>query len=516
MGFKSLPGAGRMLAMRQLVCLPAFALLALALCAESVRADDRSLVFVFGPISADRTQPAVQAAAASARTWLKVPGATAEVRRRGASDSQELAKFMTAKDIEAALLDAAHASSQIDLMTFLNALDTATYAAARRPGRRLVLAVLESPTISGEADNRLKQTIEFCRSNLVHVIVLDPSAGESPSSGQALKPLATATGGLLAADLLSLEAGLLIVAPAEKAGSEIDAAKAAPSPELSVPIHAGLIRKRAKWKPGSVDSDMGPMQGAMLVEAPISLLQLDDKDSYYLLRALVTTEVKNAEGKQVWQAKKEFNLKVPPRKLQERRTGSLYFIREVQLPGGKYTIEAVVQDLNSGKSWNFSEPLRASTSLPGFSMSDAILVRKLNDAADKFEGDQGLNYEGRALAPLLDPAFPADRPLDLELYFIMYPDLRGGQPQISVEILRDGQTVGRSQVAFKDNIRDTSRENQDVGAGAGAKNGEQKGEFPFIAAIRDASFSAGRYEARVTVRQDKQTITRSVSFRVAR
>jgi hypothetical protein len=82
------------------------------------------------------------------------------------------------------------------------------------------------------------------------------------------------------------------------------------------------------------------------------------------------------------------------------------------------------------------------------------------------------------------------RPFDLELYFVMYPDLSGGQPQISVEILRDGQTVGRSQVALSDSIRDTSRDDQGGGAGAGAKNGEQKGEFPHIAAIRNVTFGA--------------------------
>jgi hypothetical protein len=497
--------------MRNQVCLPAFALLALAVSSAPAQADDRSLVFLCGPAKGEHLQPSVQAAAASARNWLKIPGATAEIRRRDASDSQELLKFMAAKDIEAALLDAARASAQIDVMTFLNTLDKATYAAARHPGKRVLVVIVESPALSGEAENRLKQTIEFCRSNSVRVVVLDPSAAGPPGSGQALKPLATETGGILAADPQTLEASLLIVAPVEKAGSEIEAAK--PAAPTGAPNHARLIRKRAKWKPGSIESDLGPMQGAMLVETPISALQLDDKDAYFLLRAVLTAEVKNADGKQVWQAKREFNLKIPPRKVKERRTGNLYFIREVQLPGGKYTIEAVVEDLNSGKSWNFSEPLRASTNLPGFSMSDAFFVRKLNDDADKFEGDQGLNYEGRALAPLLDPAFPADRPFDLELYFIMYPDLRGGQPQISIEILRDGQTVGRSQVAFNDSIRDTTK-GHDVGMGAGANMGEAKGQFPYIAAIRDASFSAGQYEARVTVRQDKQTITRSVSFRM--
>ena len=500
--------------MRNHVCLPAFALLAIAVSSAPAQADDRSLVFLFGPANADHLQPAVQAAATSARNWMKVPGATAEIRRRDASDSQELLKFMTAKDIEAALLDAARISAQIDVMAFINTLDKATYAAVRHSGKRVLVVIVESPALSGEAENRLKQTIEFCRSNSVRVVVLDPSAAGPSGSGQALKPLASETGGILATDPQALEASLLIVAPVEKAGSETDAAKPASAESAANPIHARLIRKRAQWKPGSIDSDMGPMQGAMLVEAPISALQLDDKDSYYLLRATLSAEVKNADGKQVWQAKKEFNLKVPTRKVQERRAGNLYFIREVQLPGGKYTIEAVVQDLNSGKSWNFSEPLRASSNLPGFSMSDAFIVRKLNEAADKFEGDQGLNYEGRALAPLLYPSFPTGRPFDLELYFIMYPDLRGGQPQISVEILRDGQTVGRSQAAFNDSIRDTSKEGHNVGSGASSSMGEQKGEFPYIAAIRDASFSPGQYEARVTVRQDKQTITRSVSFRV--
>jgi hypothetical protein len=503
-------------AMRNHVCLTVFALLTLAACAAPARADDRYLLFVFGPTSADHVQQAVQAAASSARNWLKIPGATAEIRRPGVSDSQELGKFMAAKDVEAALLDAARASNQLELMPFLDMIDKATYAAARHAGGRVMVVIVESPAISGEAGNRLRQTIEFCRSNSVRVVVLDPSPTASPGSGQALKALATETGGILAADPQTLEANLLIVAPVVKAGSESDAAKPASSAPAGIPVHARLIRKRAQWKPGSINSDLGPTHGSMLVETPIAALQFDDRGGNYLVRAVITAIVKNADGKSVWQAKKEFNLKGPLRKIDERRAGNLYFIRDIQLPGGKYTLEVVVQDLNSGKSGNFSEPLSAAASLPGFSMSDAFFVRKLNDSADNFEGDQVLSYEGRALAPLLDPAFQADRTFNLELYFILYPDIRGGQPDLSLEILRDGQAVGRTHLPFNDKIRDASRESQDVGAGAVAKSGGQKSEFPYLATIRDASFSAGQYEVRVTVLQDKQTITRSVSFRVER
>ena len=500
--------------MRNYVCLPAFAILTLATFVVPAHADDRALVFLFGPLAPDKAPPAAQAAAASARNWLKIPGASAEIRRPGNGDSQELAKFMAAKDIEAALLDAARASSQLSVMEFIDTLDRATYVTARRAGKRVLVVIAESPLLAGEAEHRLKQTIEFCRSNAVRVLVIDPSATGSAGGAPALEPLASSTGGAFASDPKTLEGNLLIVAPVDKPGSESDAAKPVQSAPTGIPVYARLVRKRLPWKPGNIDSDMGPTRGAMLVEAPLSALQFEEKGSDYQVRAVLTAMVKNADGKTVWQAKNDFNLKGPYRKLQERRTGELYFIRDVTLPGGKYTVEASVEDLNAGKSGNFSEPLSAATILPGFSMSDAFFVRKLNESADKMQGDQVLAYEGRALAPLLNPGYPADRPFNLELYFIMYPDLRGGQPHISVEILRDGQSVGRSELPFNDSIRDTSRENQDVGPGAGARNGEQKGAFPYLATIRDASFSAGQYEARVTVRQDKQTITRSAPFRV--
>jgi hypothetical protein len=499
--------------MRNHACLPVFALLALAACAVPARAEDRSLVFVFGPVGADHVQAAAQAAAASARNWLKVPGATVEIRRRDASETQELSKFMAAKDVEAALLSAASASAQIDVMAFFNTLDKATYAVARHPGKRVVTVIVQSPALSVEAENRMRQTIDFCRSNSVRVVVIDPSATGSVGGGQALKALATETGGVLTADPQSLEANLLIVAPVDKAGSEMDAPKAAATVPAGVPVFARLIRKRVQFRPGGL-SDLGPTNGALLVETPIAALQLDDKGGSYLGRAVLTAMVKNAAGKTVWQAKKEFTLKGPSRKLAERRTGNVCLIRDLQLPGGQYTIEAAVQDVNSGKSGNFSEPLRASPSLPGFTVSDALFVRNLNGDADKFEGDQVLSYEGRALAPLLDPAFQSGQMFNLEMYFILYPDIRGGQPDISIEILRDGQVVGRTHLPFTDRLHDSSRDNPNVGSGARANQGEQKSEFPYLASIRDASFSAGQYEARLTVRQDKQTITRSASFRV--
>ena len=500
-------------AMRKQIFISVFALSALIISSSPLRADDRSITILFGPTTSEHAQQAAQSATSAARNWLGIPGASAEIRRPGVTEGQQLAKFMSAKDIEAALLDAARASSQVDLTGFLNALDKATYASARQSGMRVLLLILDSPTLTVEAENRLKQTVEFCRSNAIHVLVVDPSTPESKDRGQALKPLATGTGGVLMGDPKTLDANLLIVAPITKAGSETDAAKPASVTALN-PLHVRFIRTRTQWKASGIASDVGPAHGLLIVEMPFRSLQFNETGGAYVARARVTSMVKNADGKAIWQARKEVSAKGPEKRSEERRAGNLYLVREVQLPGGQYTVDGLVEDLVSNKSWTCSEPLKASANLPGFSVSDAMFVRPANDAQDKVESDVLINYEGKALTPLLEPSFRMDQPYELQIYFIIYPDLRGGPPQMSLEVLHDGRTVARTELAFNDRIRDTSRESQDVGAGALAKSGEQKSQFPYLATIRDATFSAGQYEARVTIRQDRNTVTRSLPFRV--
>jgi hypothetical protein len=291
----------------------------------------------------------------------------------------------------------------------------------------------------------------------------------------------------------------------------VEASAGVASGEL--PVRLRLIRKRPPKRAYGFASDLGPTNGILAVEAPLSALRFETRGSDYALRATVRLSVKDDAGKTVWSAQKDYALNGPLRRLDQRRQGSLYFLRTIQLPGGHYSLEADLEDQLAGQSGRYNEPLQATTFLPGFAISDAIFVREARPA-DKIEGDTNLSYDGKALAPLLAPVFQASQPFNLDLYFTMYLDTYGPPPRISLEILRDGRSVSRVELPFHDVIRDTSRENQDVGAGRMGKLGEQKGEFPYLASIHDAMFSAGLYEARVTVKQDKQTIARSASFRV--
>jgi hypothetical protein len=64
-------------------------------------------------------------------------------------------------------------------------------------------------------------------------------------------------------------------------------------------------------------------------------------------------------------------------------------------------------------------------------------------------------------------------------------------------------------LSFSDKVRNGVTE----GSGLDS-TGTQKHEFPYLARIPGAELSAGKYVARVTVRQNDRTITRSVPFQV--
>jgi hypothetical protein len=554
---------------RKLAGCCAFAMLGGIVLALPARAEDRSIVFVFGPSGAETARQTARAAAGTARQWLKNPGASAEIRRAGSAEVQTLDAKMPLKQFEQTFLDAARQARESDAAGFLSAVDLASQVLSHRPGKRLIVAVLEGPPLSGDAEGTVKQIIEFCQLNGVRVVVLDAGQRDAKNPSPVLQSMARDTGGAWVRDANALETSVLMIAPVKRAGTETDeepAAHAAATPKTAAPaaatqkapapaagaaaanapatmdtppappVYVRFVRTSPQGTqfhgmelsvssgggPGGggvttsdigpvTDTTTGPMQGLLLVESPISALKfdIDDRAGTYLGRARITQIARNAEGKAVWTAKKEVTLRGPLHKLETRLTGNLYYMRSVQLPAGKYTLEGTVEDLIAGTTGTVSAPLRTGKGLPGFTASDALFVRPYNAAADKFEADLVLVYDREAISPLLDPVFHAGEPFDLQLYFVIYPDIYGGQPQLNLEIVRNGQVVGRTNLPFKDLIRDTAREGQATGI-----MGEQKHEFPYRATLKNAKLGAGEFEARVTIRQDKNVITRIVPFRV--
>src|ERR1035441_1946087 len=125
---------------------------------------------------------------------------------------------MPLKQFEQTFLDAARQARESDAAGFLSAVDLASQVLSHRPGKRLIVAVLEGPPLSGDAEGTVKQIIEFCQLNGVRVVVLDAGQRDAKNPSPVLQSMARDTGGAWVRDANALETSVLMIAPVKQIG----------------------------------------------------------------------------------------------------------------------------------------------------------------------------------------------------------------------------------------------------------------------------------------------------------
>jgi hypothetical protein len=542
-------------------------LLLSALSLPAVQAEQGFLAFVFGPSSQDAARQSARAAASTARRW-QTAGGIVELRRAGSPDAQRFAAGTAAKDLEQAFSDTAQAARDADPPSFLIGLDAAAQAATAVPGARIVVAVLNSPPFSSDGERTLEHLAEVCQTNRVRVLVLDVAESSRSVPNAALNALATKTGGAWLRQARALEPNVATVTapadelaappapvkPVEAVSAAAESAPPAPGaiPKFEIPVHIRFIRTAGT---GSVsnsisdhEADFGtiatgqgqggypsafgsaevayeasdsnaPLQGLVTVESPLNALKfdLDDNTNTYQARARLTATVRNGKGTVIWTGRREVNVRGPQKKLDERRQGSMFFMRAVTLVGQRpFILEAKVEDLVAGTTGVIQTPLRVGRNAPGLVASDALVVRPFKGSADKFEADQVLSYEGETLSPVLDPVFRAEEPINLQVYLRLYPDIHGAPLDLSMEILHDGRVVARLPLQFKSGLANSAMDgaSSQIGGRAQTMTGGQAKEFPYLVNLKGAKFSPGDYQGVISIRQSKGIIKRVVPFKV--
>jgi len=553
--------------MRTSVPIRTMVLLLSALSLPAVQAEQGFLAFVFGPSSQDAARQSARAAASTARRW-QTAGGIVELRRAGSPDAQRFAAGTAAKDLEQAFSDTAQAARDADPPSFLIGLDAAAQAATAVPGARIVVAVLNSPPFSSDGERTLEHLAEVCQTNRVRVLVLDVAESSKSVPNAALNALATKTGGAWLRQARALEPNVATVtasadelgapaAPAKPVESVSAAPESAPPapgaiPKFEIPVHIRFIRTAGT---GSVsnsisdhEADFGtiatgqgqggypsafgsaevayeasdsnaPLQGLVTVESPLNALKfdMDDNTNTYQARARLTATVRNGKGTVIWTGRREVNVRGPQKKLDERRQGSMFFMRAVTLVGQRpFILEAKVEDLVAGTTGVIQTPLRVGRNAPGLVASDALVVRPFKGSADKFEADQVLSYEGETLSPVLDPVFRAEEPINLQVYLRLYPDIHGAPLDLSMEILHDGRVVARLPLQFKSGLANSAMDgaSSQIGGRAQTMTGGQAKEFPYLVNLKGAKFSPGDYQGVISIRQSKGIIKRVVPFKV--
>ena len=553
--------------MRVSACLGKTVLLLTVFYAPGLHAEQGLLTFVFGPSSPEAARQSARAAAATARNWVQNAGGVVELRRSGSPEVQRIDAATGAKDVDQAFGDAVQAARAADPSAFLITLDSAAQAAATHSGTRVVVAVLNSPSFSSDGERTLENLGEICQARGVRVLVLDVAEGAKSIPNAALKALTAKTGGAWVRQAKDLGPQVAMVtppdeppppptapAPVQAAAKAAEATPSAPgaAPKSEIPVRIRFIRTAGTGSTtesiadhetdfgmtatlvkadgttagggGSMDvafapSDPNaPLQGLVTVESPLKALKfdMDDNTGTYQARARITAIVRNVKGAAIWTGRKEVNVHGPAQKLNERREGSVFFMRAVTVVGqGPFTLEAKVEDLLGHTTGVIQTPLRVGRNAPGLVATDAVVVRPLKASADKFEADQVLSYEGEALSPVLDPVYRSDQPVDLQIYLRLYPDIHSDPLHLSMEVLSDGRVVARMALPFKGGLSDTAREGASSGIGGTSSIlGGQAKEFPYLVNLKGAKFPAGDYQGIISIQQGNRVIRRVVPFRV--
>jgi len=520
-----------------------------ALAAEGPE-NTRSAIFVVGPSAGDGASTAARSAAFACRRWLKEPGSAAELQRAGSSESTALKA--SGKELDAAFAVAAKEAADLDPADLISTLDDAVHTLANRPGLRVAVAIADTAPLSNEASESLKVIVQYASDNGVHIVLLDPSKASLETVGEIWKEAGAATGGQFLQDSRNLATAMLSVsgvrttaADNEPAPRPRPAPNAPPNLAADLPVHVRFMQ--ISNRPGGTQSVTaqlgidssgagyggnvgeatslteglgGPLHGYLIAQAPLGALHFDkdDRSGSFSAHAKVTMAARYASGKKngeiAWSQSKDVRINGPLAKFHERELSNLLYLREISLPAGKYTLESTVEDLLAKKTGSVSEPLKTGSGVPGLMVSDAVFVKWFKGNADKFESDTVLNYMGNGFTPLLDPVFPANAPFKVDAFMILYPDVYGQQPIITMEIIREGKVFAAAQMPFTTKLRSDAMGGKGVGGSQGMI-GELQHGFDYVASMNVDKMSPCDCQAKITIHQGKNVVVRMLDIKVA-
>jgi hypothetical protein len=135
---------------------------------------------------------------------------------------------------------------------------------------------------------------------------------------------------------------------------------------------------------------------------------------------------------------------IPDSNLPVMLATSIPFKHRIDLPPGRYTLEAAIIDREGHKASTASIPF-VSAENKGVGLSSVLLVRGLDPVEGVPDPSDPLIYQGKHVVPDLTPTLGADaKPL---IYFVVYPDKSLSEtPKLQVEFFADAKPVAIQSV----------------------------------------------------------------------
>ena len=236
---------------------------------------------------------------------------------------------------------------------------------------------------------------------------------------------------------------------------------------------------------------------SLVLEVPLQELEFheDGTSKLFNLHFSVLALIKNQAGEVIQKFSQDIPYQAALEVAPQARKGTFTFERHFVSEPGEYTLEAILQDRNTGKM----SARRFGCSIPApaakISLSDIALVRRLDAFAAEADPGEPFQYQNRKIVPNLTGAASRDTGEPVSTFFVIYPNpTETAKPKLELEVLRSGEPLGRVPMDLPD-----------------AKPGAP---IPYVASIPTDTLRPGKYELHASVAQGKESAEQTISFTI--
>jgi hypothetical protein len=216
----------------------------------------------------------------------------------------------------------------------------------------------------------------------------------------------------------------------------------------------------------------------------------------YRIHFSVLALIKNAEGAVVRKVSQDVPRQGPLDKMEAVKVGHFIYAQHAPLPPGRYTLETALADRQTGKVSAKKSVLLIPPASSTLGLSSVVRVRSFTQSAagdpaaapDPF---QISNAKGK-ISPGLDDTVKGGPGSMLSFFFTVYANQTA--PQLTIEFIRDGQLLARSQPPLS--------------------APDSHGLIPYVASTPLDAYPPGQYEMRVTVTQNGKSASERTVFTV--
>jgi len=242
-----------------------------------------------------------------------------------------------------------------------------------------------------------------------------------------------------------------------------------------------------------------PGLSLMLAEAPLSAFSFSQgpDDKTYTTDFSIVALVRDQSNQVVQKLSQHYSLTGPLTTLASAKKGNVLFYREAQLSPGSYTVDLIAFDGPTGKVSLQKTPLEIPSgddTKPQVS-SVSVLRRAEQLTPDEQKRDQPLRFGELLVYPNLGEPIQKSVAKQLAFFFTAWPSKGStSKLKLTMEILQNHRSLGKTSGQLPDQ--------------------DGQGQIKYASSFPLDKFQSGSYELKVTISDDKNSVSRSTNFTV--